>query len=198
MEEITDLKDPRIHPDKMDRIRSGARQEFRTKGKNSFKADFYINARDERHLYLEPDGDGWKWVNGCGPCNGEKRSFATYIECEKHNVCAHCDCARSDLTEAPWGRYGGWVCKPCADIEHDVEKAEALAAMPSNHRYYEYEGLNEIKCPYCDFEYSDSWESYDAQDDERQCDRCDNTFTFTAVRSVTFDCSRRETTTDPA
>lgn len=195
MELITDLNDPRIRPNKVDRIRSGSRQEFREKDKRSFDGDFYINP-PERHMYLEPNGDGWEWVNGCAECNGKPRDWMTYVECDKHNVCRRCGCSRKDLTEAPWGGKSGWICKRCDKIEHEQEKIEALAAMPDDDDFdkWDYHGLYEIKCPYCDYKYPDSWECAGDDGAEHECPRCDSTFTVTAIHSMTFDCNRKVTT----
>lgn len=185
---ITGLNDPRIHPDKVNRTRSGPRQEFRIKNKRSLDGDFYIDP-PERHFYLEPEGDGWKWVNGCSECNGEPRDWMTYVECEKHNVCQFCGCSPKEAGTC-WGSKKGWICQKCVDIRHEQDKIEALAAMPDEFNDWDYHNVHTITCPYCAYQFSDSWEHSNDEDESHECPRCDNTFTVTAIHSLTFDCSR--------
>ncbi len=188
MELITELNDPRIHPDKVERIRNGARQEFRFKSKRSFDGDFYIDP-PENHFHLEWQNDTWEWINGCSECNGKPRDWMTYIECEKHNVCRTCQIHRSK-TEVAWGGKNGWQCQCCHDADHEYEKEAALAAMPEEYDSWDFHGKDEITCPYCAYEFSDSWENAGADDEAEECPRCDNTFVVTAVHSLTFNCDR--------
>ncbi len=108
VELITDLNDPRIHPDNVIRMRCGSRQEFRKRSKSSFEGEYYIEPL-EMHMDLEPEGCGWKWVNGCEECNGKPRGWSTYIECDKHNVCRKCARSRQEITGAAWGGAKGWL-----------------------------------------------------------------------------------------
>lgn len=146
----------------------------------------------ERHYYAELINGEWWWVNGCAECNGLPRDWMTYIECDKHNVCRTCKTPRRDLKEAPWAGKNGWQCKPCADAQHEIDKQTALAAMPEEYDEWDYQDLEEITCPYCAYEFSDSWESSDADEEIKECPRCDNQFKVTAVHSLTFNCYRIE------
>ena len=123
---------------------------------------------------------------------GEARGMRKRIECIKHDVCRSCECTRDSLSEAPWGGIEGWICSPCEKTRREKDKADALAAMPSNEDFneYDYRFLDEIKCPYCDYQFSDSWEHNDDDNEPHECERCDNTFTVTANHSVEYDCSR--------
>lgn len=52
---------------------------------------------------------------------------------------------------------------------------------------------DEIKCPHCDYEYSDSWEYNHCEDDKLECLSCDKAFALTANNTVdystkVFDC----------
>lgn len=147
----------------------------------------------EKHYYAELIEGEWWWVNGCEECNGRPRDCVkSYIECEKHDVCNHCGIERKKLDHAPWGKKDGWICQPCAQIAHDIEKEQALADMPEHHDEWHYHDLHDITCPYCNYKFSDSWEYANADEEEQECPRCDNVFTVTAVQSLTFDCSRIE------
>jgi ribosome modulation factor len=147
----------------------------------------------EKHYYAELIDGTWWWVNGCAECNGMPRDWMTYIECEKHNVCRTCGCDRSSLTEPPWGGRNGWQCKSCATIEHEADKRDALEKV-ANKEYddWDFHGRDEITCPYCEYEFSDSWECSEHSDEDQECPRCDNVFKVTAVHSLSFDCSRIE------
>ncbi len=146
----------------------------------------------EEHYYAELLYGEWWWVNGCAECNGNPRDLATYIECNKHNVCAHCGCSRSELTTFPWSRLHGWICNPCFNKERETEKTKALNAMPEDYDEWDYEDLQGIKCPYCDYEYTDSFIHGIEDETSHDCPRCDNTFNVTAIQSLTFNCSRIE------
>jgi DNA-directed RNA polymerase subunit RPC12/RpoP len=55
--------------------------------------------------------------------------------------------------------------------------------------YLDYLRNNEIKCPYCDFKYSDSWELVtDFQDGEVsiECDDCGKTFSCTTEYEISY------------
>lgn len=209
-EKIRKINDPRI-VGYTNRTRAGATQEFytgndardwdryRAEGGNSahgvemhLKADTIHIQPPEKHWYAELIDGEWWWVNGCAECVGQPRSWGTYIECDKHNVCRTCGCGRSELTEPPWGGANGWQCKPCAEKEHEAEKATALAAMPEEYDEWDYYHNSEIKCPYCDHTINDDGEYADADNEDIECPRCDNTFTVTAEISVDYTTKRKE------
>lgn len=186
------INDSRLTAD-MERIRSGPDQIFRKSGEGRSSADNIILQPPERHFYAELIDGVWCWVNGCAECNGQPRDWMTYIECEKHNVCRDCQTPRSQLTEAPWGRKDGWQCKPCAAIEHEAEKATALAAMPDEHDEMDYHFEDKPRCPYCDLQFEVESEEIDGMlnsEEDRQCDRCDHTFTIEAEMSITYSTNR--------
>lgn len=147
----------------------------------------------EKHIYAELIDGKWYWVNGCAECNGKPRDWITYIECDKHDVCAICGCSRSELTEAPWGRKHGWVCKPCADKDDEERHAAALSRI-AGYEYDEFDfyGLNKITCPYCQATFSADCDDYGADSDERECDECGNTFTLTAEHTISWTTKRKE------
>ena len=204
------IDDPRLR-DYTKRTRNGSKQVFYT-GSDSRDFDRYrsegghkdqnVEMHDkidtinieapERNYYSELIDGEWWWVNGCAECNGEPRDWSTYIECDKHNVCRTCAIHRSKLTDIPWGGKSGWQCKPCADVEHEIDKEEALAVMPDEYDEWNYQGLDEIKCPHCNYEFSDSFESADDSEEDHECPRCNNTFIVTAEYSLNFTCKRKE------
>jgi hypothetical protein len=148
----------------------------------------------EKHIYAELIDGQWYWVNGCPECNGKTRDWMTYVECDKHNVCAGCSCSREKLTEAPWGRKNGWVCKPCADIEDAARKAKALERV-TDYEYDEWDFFSndEITCPYCKATIESDCDDYECDGAERECHDCGNNFELTAVHSVTWTTTRKET-----
>jgi hypothetical protein len=181
-----------LTPD-MERTRNGATQLFRRKGLDRHftseeNADVILK-HDNKEMYAELIDGQWYWVSGCAECNGKPRDWMTYIECEEHNVCRTCGIHRNKTTNALGGKHG-WQCSKCHTAEHEAEKKEALDAMPEEYDTWDFHGQDEITCPYCAHEFSDSFESNDADDDEKDCPRCDNVFKVTAVHSLTFDCDR--------
>lgn len=147
----------------------------------------------EKHIYAELIDGQWFWVNGCGECNGKPRDWGTYIECDKHHVCASCGCTREQLTEAPWGRKHGWVCKPCAEIE-DKKRHEAAMARVADYEYNEWDFYcnNEITCPYCKAEIESDCDLYSSDNDDHECHYCGNTFELTAVPKVEWTTRRKD------
>ena len=144
----------------------------------------------ERHYYAELIDGEWWWVNGCSKCNNDNRDWAGYIVCEKHDICVTCETPRSQIKETPWGHRKGWQCRPCHSAEHEADKKAALDAMPEEHDDWDFHGRDEITCPYCAYEFSDSWEHSADDNEDHECPRCDNVFKVTAIPSLTFDCSR--------
>lgn len=189
------INDPRLTPD-MGRMRNGATQLFRRRGlDNHFTSEQnadVVLVPPSPHIFAELRGNEWYWVNGCGPCNGEVRSWATYIECEQHNVCRTCGTHRSALTEIPWGGSTGWQCAPCAKAAHEERKAVALAAMPKKFNEMDYWREDEIRCPYCNAEH-DSSEMHGAIDrpEDITCDTCDNAFELSGEVEVKWTMKRK-------
>lgn len=136
------------------------------------------------------DGEWW-WAEGCAECNGRRRDWMTYIECDDHNVCRTCKTPRSALTGSVWAGKTGWQCKPCAKRDHETAKSEALAAMPDNYDQSDYSYRSEIVCPYCNLKLEDHDDFRSAVEGEMQheCSRCDNT--FTVIGTVSIDWTTR-------
>jgi len=138
----------------------------------------------ERHWYAELIDGEWWWLNGCGECNGEPRSWSTYIECEKHNVCRTCEIPRAELKEPPWGGANGWQCKPCADAEREALKRERLLAVAEK-EYDEYDYMNRgrVVCPHCETAYSpDDPES----SEEKECEICGGKYSLEVEYEVRY------------
>jgi hypothetical protein len=156
------------------------------------KPDTILIEPPEKHIYAELIEAQWFWVNGCAECNGQPRDWGTYIECDKHNVCANCSCNRAQLTEAPWGRKHGWVCKPCAQIEDEARKAVAMARV-ADYEYDEWDFYcnDEITCPYCKSTIESDCDLYSSDGDEHECHDCGNTFELTAVHKVEWTTKRK-------
>ena len=148
----------------------------------------------EKHYYAELIDGEWWWLNGCAECNGRQRDWMTYIECEKHNVCRTCSTPRAQLKEPPWAGKHGWQCKPCAEAEHEEEKAAALAAMPEEYDKWDYHHEDSVKCPHCNYKFEDSGdgEFYQEGTKDIDCPRCDNTFEVEVSISFNYTMKRKE------
>lgn len=49
---------------------------------------------------------------------------------------------------------------------------------------------NEIKCPYCDYEMSDSWEYASEESGEIECESCDKEFSYSVYTQVSYSTER--------
>lgn len=109
-------------------------------------------------------------------------------------MCACCGIPLSQLTDAPWGRENGWVCKPCADIE-DAARKEAALARVADYEYNEWDFFSndEITCPHCKATIESEGEDYDSDGDDRECYECGNTFELTTNHTVTWTTKRKST-----
>lgn len=186
------IKDERLTPE-LKRIRSGKTQAFykpENRALQTRDADIVLEP-PEQHIYAELIDGEWWWVNGCAECNGEPRGWMKYTECDEHDVCAHCGIHRKELKDTPWGRKGGWVCKPCDDKEHEIEKTAALAAMPDEYDEWDYYCMSEIQCPYCNNIIEDSGSYHEADDEEIECGCCDNIYTVSAEISINYTMKKK-------
>lgn len=102
--------------------------------------------------------------------------------CEEHNVCISCGIKRKQLDHAPWGvRIGAFLCNPCSERE----KAERIAERIEKGFEHDYE--DEVVCPHCGYEHSDSWEM---RDGEHECPECDKKFELECHHSVTYSTTK--------
>ena len=137
----------------------------------------------EKHFYAKLVDGEWWWFNGCGPCNGEPRSYKTYIECEKHDVCRTCGKSRKEAGTA-WGGSNGWQCKTCHDVEHNAAKEDALEAFSlAEHDDSDFMFNDQVVCPHCALSY-DPDDMY--EDTEVTCDRCDGVYNVELDHSTSY------------
>ena len=139
----------------------------------------------EKHYYAQLIDGEWWWVNGCGECNGRNRDWATYIECDRHNVCRTCKVPRAELKETPWGGKNGWQCKPCGDAEREALKRERLKAVSNKDEYdeWDYYGTDKVICPHCESSYTHDCEPPEG---EEECDVCGGVYSVEPEYTVTF------------
>lgn len=104
--------------------------------------------------------------------------------CEMHDVCVDCGVKRKALTESPWGvRRGAFQCKPC----EAKERAERIADRKKNGFDHLY--TDEIVCPHCGYEYSDSWE-LNGSSGEQECPECYEPFELEVTVTVNYSTSK--------
>lgn len=125
-------------------------------------------------------------MSACIVCKtGEYSPLFGNKVCEKHDVCVSCGIKRKDLDESPlFSREGAFLCWPCK--EKDLQKR----IQDRITKGFEHKFTNEITCPYCGYEESDSWESADS-DDERLCDECGEVFEMQRNIEVTYCTSKK-------
>lgn len=136
-------------------VRCGKTQLFREHNPNdrSFISEEncdLILRHQNKAMYAKLIDNQWYWVNGCGPCNGEERSWKTYIECEKHDVCRECSISRKEIKEAVHGGSNGWLCPNCMQLKKDERRREAFEKFNSdNLSQSDFNSTDEILCPHC-------------------------------------------------
>jgi hypothetical protein len=97
--------------------------------------------------------------------------------------CVDCGKHRNELTETPWWHGEGILCKPCNRIR--VEKQiQEWSEGEGDHEYTE-----EIVCPYCGEEQTDSWE-LSANSGELDCGNCENKFTYERDIQITYSTQK--------
>ena len=101
----------------------------------------------------------------CGSESGKKHMG----RCEEHYRCDDCK-TKEDLIYAE----SGLLCHPCLDkrIQKDIESFNG-----------DTDYTDEVVCPYCGYEHQDS---YEYEDGEIDCQRCDNKFNLTKEVSVSY------------
>lgn len=116
----------------------------------------------------------------CAVCaTGSYPSFSFGKDlCEQHNVCVTCGIKRADLDHAPWGvRIGAFQCAPCRDEEIKA------AIKKRKDEGFDHEYTDEVVCPHCGYEHSDSWEMGETEHD---CPDCKKAFSLSRNVSVTY------------
>lgn len=113
----------------------------------------------------------------CPTCTGDEKPWPFGKFCEKHDVCRTCGIGRKQLTQTPWGvRIGAFQCAPCEEKERKARIAER------QEKGFDHQSTDEVVCPCCGYEFSDSWEMSDGAHD---CPECHNEFDL--ERNVTVD-----------
>lgn len=101
--------------------------------------------------------------------------------CEKHNVCVDCGIKRKDLKTTPWGvRVGAFLCGDCEVRGRKKRIAERQEKGFDTHY------TDEIVCPECGYEFSDSWEYSNRSECEVECPECETEFTLKVNFDVTY------------
>ena len=166
----------------MQRWRSGRTQVFKEKNKDDVRLE-----HKNKEMYAELIDNQWYWVNGCGSCNGEGRSYKTYIECEVHDVCRSCEVGRKEIKGSVWGYSKGWMCTPCHEAEQLEIRRQAFEKFNEDkldeHHFLYMDG---IKCPHCGSEISND-DMYETQDIE--CSVCEGEISLEVEHSFTYSTS---------
>lgn len=129
----------------------------------------------------------WHWICDCVRCIGSGAYH--YTLCEEHDKCLICNIPRSGLTEPPWGHRDGWVCKPCAAIQHEKDKQAALErAAEIGHDEWDCRSVDKILCPHCASELSNDEVTCDSKGE--QCPVCDGLYDLELEYSVSYTTTK--------
>ena len=111
----------------------------------------------------------------CPACNGNEEAWSFSKYCKEHDVCVECSVPREGLGYAPWGvKVGSFMCRPCEEISRKAEVEERIA------KGFEHEYTDEITCPHCGYENSDSWEREESSQDE-ECSECEKKYSYQRI-----------------
>ena len=128
----------------------------------------------------------------CWVCKDTEPDWFGY-RCEEHDICmGECGRKRSELTEAPWGKKGGFLCKEC----DEKEKKQLIEDYKPNWKEEEWHN-DKIICPYCGSEYciDDHYSVYeDGNSEDIECPDCDSTFKCSTSVTHYFTATRKEET----
>lgn len=58
-------------------------------------------------------------------------------------------------------------------------------------KYFDHNATNEVICPYCGYEFSDSWE-FKEEWGELKCDECNKTFKYERFTEATYFTEKKE------
>ena len=109
-----------------------------------------------------------------------ENSFFGWGQCKVHYACDDCG-----IRENLCYYREGLLCDPC----HSKRVAKRIRA---------YKGrpicTNEITCPYCGYEFSDSWEHSDG---EQECPDCERKFEVERNTSITYSSAKKEVKASP-
>ncbi len=123
--------------------------------------------------------------NECPTCTGKTKTFFEKY-CEKHDVCICCGISRKDLTDTPWGtREGAFLCKDCN------ERQRLAAVKERQAKGFDHEYTDEITCPHCGYEYSDSWD-FGRDEAEEECPECHDSFTYERIITCLYTTAKLE------
>lgn len=92
-----------------------------------------------------------------------------FWRCEEHYYCDDCGTREGLCTHAE-----GVLCDPC----HKKRVAKRISEFDGD-----TDCTYEVTCPYCGYEFSDSWEMSEG---ERECPDCENTFEIERHVEVTY------------
>lgn len=129
-------------------------------------------------------------ISQCSVCmTGEYKFFGLGTKyCEKHDVCITCGVSRKGLGHTPWGvRDGSFLCQPCEKTQRKNRIKERKAAG-FEHRY-----TNDVVCPHCGYEFSDSWEM---KDGDCTCPDCEKDFELQCDYTVKYITNKIEKKND--
>ena len=117
----------------------------------------------------------------CEVCEtGKYNAYKHQNLCEEHDVCVDCGVKRKDLQQSPWfSSKGAFQCKPC----EEKQRAARIAKRKESEIDHEY--TDEVVCPHCGYEFSDSWEMPES-DDAVDCPDCHEVFSMERNIEITY------------
>lgn len=125
-----------------------------------------MSIRKERPMFADIYPEGKYTCGECGTTNLAGESFHYHI-------------------------WKGEHCPDCHKFIEDNKKREQIEQYQSGED--EPCGTDEVTCPWCGYEYSDSWE-FGESEEEEICQNCEKEFSFERHVEVTYNSSRVEET----
>lgn len=123
-------------------------------------------------------------------CDFDGCDEKAFMRCKEHNRCDDCKIKRKDCEEKDIHlihRCEGLWCDNC----WKEKMTERIAEYDEDTSY-----TDNITCPHCGFEYTDSFEFHREGDGEINCDNCSNDFEFSCNFSVDYSTNKKDVSSE--
>jgi len=123
--------------------------------------------------------------NTCWVCDEARTHDFFDRRCPKHDICDDCKKTRSEIEATCWWTLTGFICDKCRQKQCE-KKIEDFTK--EDHDEFEFNYNDQIKCPYCGYEYNPDDLHEDTDDEE--CPECNSVMSVVIEYSVTYSTAK--------